>query len=196
MKIKEEFFHVTNAPTTDAGDKAEPEQQTVSRILTTDSEVEGGGSVATQIITSSQALEFANAVRYHCGNCRFFDNRGWRAFVAKADSPLSPMTVREDVNKIRGALLMTMNASVGSMHAGADGDMDVEHALQALGFCGPLGEIEKGDPVIVHPLASCPPELVSPANPAGLFKPRDNDSDAAGEAAYDLVMQRAAGRVP
>lgn len=198
MKIKNDLLHITNQPTKDDGSAAEPEEQTVSRILMTDLDAAGSGgnalgSMKGSIVVASQVSEFANALRHPCANCKHFDNRAFEAFVEKADHPASPIHVRETINAMRAALLQTMNASVHAMHTGQDGDMDVEHALRALGFCRALGEA-MNDHVVVHPLSSCPPEAISPDRPQGWFVARDRASEKAGDAAYDSIMARASGK--
>lgn len=202
MKIKEDLLHITNAPETDDGNKAEPEQQTATRILVSESETTTSqgeplpGGVPVQILVQSQAGVLANALRAQCGGCKHFDNAAFLTFARKADSPAAPLHLREGMNEVRGALLQTMNASVNAMHAGQDGDMDVEHALASLGFCHALTEINGGDDVIVHPLSCCPPEVKSDAQPLGLFSPRDRTSELAGQRAYDNIMNKAAGKIP
>lgn len=195
MKIKQDLMHITSQPVHDDGTKVEAEEQTVSRIITTDVDADVGGSIAGSIVVSKNVAEFAQQARTTCHLCRHFDNEGFIAFLRKADSPAAPLHVREGVNVMRANLLQTQNANLGAMHAGMDGDMDVEHALGALGFCRALYEVS-GDDVVVHPLSSCPPEVIDASRPVGLFSPKDRDSEQIGNAAYDALMHKAAGKVP
>lgn len=200
MKIKQDLLHITNQPVLDDGNKAEPEQQTASRVIITDADASAStgqalGQMNAQVVVSSTAGELARAMRGMCANCKFFDNPAFVSFLAKADHPGAPMHVRAGVNELRAALLQTYNAQLQSMHTGADGDMDVEHALKQLGFCRALTEMAKDD-VVVHPLSSCPEETITESNPSGFFQARDRSSERAGDRAYDNVLKRAAGKEP
>lgn len=199
MKIKQDLLHITNTPTLDDGTPAEPEQQTASRVLLTDADAatttgKAVGAMNAQVIIESSAGEMARALRGMCSNCKHYDNAAFQRFLSQADHPASPMHVREGVNELRAALLQTYNAQLQTMHAGADGDMDVEHALKQLGFCRALGEIHKDD-IIVHPLSSCPPETITDSTPSGLYQSKDRASERAGDKAYDNILKRAAGKV-
>jgi len=195
VKIKQDVMHITSQPVHEDGTKVEAEEQTVSRILTTDVETNVGGGIAGSIVVSKNVAEFAQLARSTCGLCRHFDNESFVSFLRKADSPAAPMHVREGVNSMRANLLQTQNASLNAMHSGMDGDMDVEHAIGTLGFCRALRDIA-GDDVVVHPLSSCPPETIDASRPAGLFSPKDRDSERIGDAAYDALMNKAAGKLP
>lgn len=193
-------MHITNSPTKDDGQRAEPEEQTVSRILTTDAETnmtngQRAGNMQAAVVVSSPVAQFARAMRANCVNCANFDNAAFLSFFQKADHPLAPRHLRESMNSIRAGLLQTQNASVGAMHSGQDGDMDVEHAIRVLGFCHALGEVMKEE-TIVHPLSSCPEDSITPTTPDGYFKPRDRASEKAGERAYDNIMLRASSKAP
>ena len=200
MRIKQDLLHITNAPTKDDGERAEPEEQTVSRVLVTEFEAAGtngktSGVMQGSIVAASQVSDFSRALRYGCATCKHFDMEGFASFLNRADHPAAPMHVRETVNSMRAALLQTMNASVNAMHAGQDGDMDVEHALRALGFCRALSE-SVNEPVIVHPLSSCPPESITETRPQGYYVAKDSTSEKVANSAYDSIMARAAGKLP
>lgn len=200
MKISSDLLHVTANPTLDDGKTAaEPEQQTVSRILNTVAEVESGAPAGTtlpaQIVAQSTVAQFAHALRQPCGNCKYFDNVAFNHFLAQADHPAAPIHMRETINSMRAALLQTQNVQVNAMHTGGDGDMDVEHGLRVLGFCRALGE-HAGEPIVVHPVSSCPPEVINESQPDGFFSPKDNSAETAGDRAYDAIMRRAQGKAP
>jgi hypothetical protein len=199
MKIKQEFFHVTSEPKTDAGTPAEPEDQTVARILTTDADVNAGnlkaGPIAASVVLKVPVTQFTRAMRYNCMLCKHFDNKAFVTIFERADHPAAPIQLRTDMNKIRGALLTTENASLEEMHGGGDGDMDVEQAIRSLGLCHAL-EAAAEDYVIVHPLSMCPDEVITPSQPNGLFQPKDVESERIGEKVYDDIMRRAQGKVP
>ena len=180
------------------GSVAEPEEQTVQRVITTDGEATStdgkmGGVMRTAIVVESQVSDFADAMRSPCAGCKNFDNKGFLALFTKADHPGAPLHMRESMNSLRAVLLQTYNASVQSMHTGQDGDMDVEHAIRVMGFCRALGEMEK-DYVVVHPLSSCPDSVVTPERPKGFFQPKDNEHERIGDKAYDAIMRQAQGK--
>lgn len=198
MKIKQDLLRVTAGGVKADGTVGEPEEQTVQRVMLTDGEAtttDGkiSGSMNTAVVVESQVSEFVRAVRSPCAGCKHFDNKSFLAFFEKADHPAAPIHVRESMNELRGILLQTYNAQVQSMHAGQDGDMDVEHAIRAMGYCRALTEIEK-DYVVVHPLSTCPDGVVTPERPTGFFQPRDNEAERIGNKAYDAIMNRAAGK--
>jgi len=192
MKITSDTITISNAP------GVEPENQVVRRTIGVPGEAtlntgSAAGNLATSVVVDTQVSEFALANRTRCALCKHFDNEAFQRYLAQADHPAAPMHVRREVNDLRASLLMTYNASM-TQHEGQDGDMDVEHALKAMGFCHALTE-EAGESVVVHPLAVCPPEVVDPVTaPVGYFKPRGNESEKFADAAYDRVMKAAAGK--
>jgi DNA-binding transcriptional LysR family regulator len=199
MKIKDDLLHITSFPAKDDGTTAEPEEQTVSRILTSeaDASMQSGqavGSIPMQVVAQSTVAEFAATVRSQCVTCKHFDNPGFLALFRKADHPAAPLQMREAMNSLRAALLQTSNADIQGAHSGMDGDMDVEHAIRSMGFCRALTEMAN-DYVTVHPLSSCPDEVVSPTSPVGLYQPKDNTAERAADEAFDAIMRRAQGKV-
>lgn len=198
MKIINDLTHITNEERNLAGDLAQPEQQTVSRILVTDAEVSGttsgvAGNIPAAVVATSTVAEFARATRAPCHLCAHFDNKAFLELFKRADDPLAPIHLRETMNSVRAALLQTSNAEVGDLSRGQDGDLDVEHAIRSLGFCRALGE-KLSDYVVVHPLTTCPDEVITATEPDGLYKPRDNAHEREGVRAYDSIMRRAQGK--
>lgn len=198
MKIKDDLLHISAVPVKDDGTSAEPEEQTVSRILTTeaDASMTSGtavGSIPMQVVAQSTVAEFAATARSRCITCKHFDNPAFVELFRKADHPAAPIQMREAMNSIRAALLQTSNAEIQGAHSGMDGDMDVEHAIRAMGFCRALGELAN-DYVAVHPLSSCPDEVIGPNSPVGYYQPKDNASERAADAAFDHIMRRAQGK--
>jgi hypothetical protein len=198
MKINADLLHISALPLKDDGTPAEPEEQTATRIIKTAAETEMNtgqavGEIPTQILAQSSVDVFARAVRAQCVTCKHFDNPGFLALFRQADHPLAPMQMRESMNSLRAALLQTANADLQSSHQGMDGDMDVEHAIRALGFCRALTE-QANDYVVVHPLSTCPDEIITPTSPDGFYQPKDNAAERAGNEAFDAIMRRAQGK--
>ena len=200
MKIRADLLKIsTNAMTSD-GNKAEPEQQQVQRVIETTVPIgpQGGatiGAIPGQIVTQSvTAGQMAGTVSHLCGSCCFFDNEEFKKTIREADSPLAGMEQRRAVNDIRAGLLLTKNGQLGEMHSGLDGDMDVEQALQACGFCSALTEHYK-EPIGTHPLSCCPGEVRTATAPYGFYQPKDRSSQRQNDKNYDAVMNTAAGKL-
>jgi hypothetical protein len=209
MKIKADLLKISTNATDVRGVKLEPEQQLARREQVVDAFVrlgygQGGnvvGSMATSIITDQTAGDLAVSLRGTCGNCKWFDNTRWREDLAVGDAQSAPIERRRMVNKIRAALLKTNNAKVQQLHEGQDGDADVEHMLQALGYCKALfafyknqGQANDDALVLVHPISRCPEDAVKNTPPHGLFEPANAAAEAAATAAYDDIMMRAQGK--
>lgn len=203
MKIKNDYFRIANAATDLKGKKLEPEAQPIQRVLET-SFAAGGtngqvyGQMGGEIASQSTAGEVAQRLRAMCAGCKHFDNKDWVKFVRRADDALAPRDQRELVNSMRASLLMTFNATLDATLTDAspaeDGGVDVEHVLMSMGTCHALVS-HYGDVIGVHPLSSCPVEVCGPSQPDGFFEHKSNASSKAGDKGYDVVMQRAAGKI-
>lgn len=209
MKIRGDMLKISSGALNIKGEKLEPEEQLARREVSVDAPVKlGAGSMGTHvgvipsaIVTDQTAGEQANAMRNLCGNCLHFRNDRWLRDLAKADSPASPIEKRRAVNQIRAALLQTQSTKVVSASGGADGDLDVEHALRQLGYCQALFEFFKGagrpnDTAItlVHPASSCPADVRTVATPEGFFQYASPEARKIANANYDKVLQMAAGK--
>jgi len=200
LKIRADLFRISSNGMTADGNKAEPEQQQVQHVIQTDAPVNLTGNTKTvgtmpaEIVTYSTAQEMAQTVSHQCGTCKFFDGEEFVKVIRLADSPAAPMEQRAAVNNIRAGLLQTQNARLGEMHSGQDGDMDVEQALNACGFCKALTE-HYTEPVGVHPLSCCPGDVKSPAAPHGFYQPKNVTAARVAGSNYDKVMNLAAGKL-
>lgn len=180
------------------GTKLEPEQQTVSRVLSTaPSEASSRqtgqiyGSLPTEIVAQTTVAELAQGIKRLCKDCKHYDNPSLQKAIKGAER--SPDLVKRDgINQIRAHLLATQNAVIGQVHDDGQGDVDVEAALASLGVCRALTELDQ-ELVAVHPLASCPAEVVTPTSPHGLFQARDRETTKAQAIAYDTLMGKARG---
>lgn len=199
MRIKADLLKIRNFPRDDVGNKIEPEQQPLQRVLVTDGapvSMQGSGEVKgtipAEIVYNTSVGEFANALRRPCHSCKRFDTRWWLKMKALCEDPTGPKENRAWLNGIRAYLLETQNATIQSSHVSQEGDMDVEHALSVLGVCQPLTEIN-GDPVIVYPTGACPNEICTPDKPHGYYDAKDRDNERMGSSVYDDIMRKATG---
>lgn len=202
LRIKSDLLKVRNLPHDDAGQKIDPEQQPARRVMT----VEGGapvdmsmdrgrqiGSIPAEIIAETTAGEVANTLRSRCFQCANFDTEAWKKLRLIWGNSSDPETFKK-LNGVRMALLATTNPEIARRSEGQDGDFDVEHAIAQLGICRPLSEINKDGVVIVSPISTCPDNVCSPTNPRGLFEPKDKAHEKIGSAAYDQILNMAAGK--
>ena len=198
MRIKKEFLRFRTAPYDDAGQKIEPEQQPVQKVMEIDApaSMRGGpavGSIPTQVIQEMSVGELASAMRKPCFSCKHFDRRAWKLLVARWNSPNSPVEERQYLNMVRAGLLQTKNADIVSKSTGTDGDMDVEHALLMLGICRTLTEVQNA-PIIVHPTGACPAEVCTPTQPDGFYQPKTTKAERMGSQTYDNIIRTAQGK--
>lgn len=196
MKIKADLLRIHNKSLKSDGSIPEPEETPVDRVLVTESQARGTdgrnlGVLPAEVVLQSTAGEVAEQMRRMCVNCKHYDQAQWERTRNAWES--GDLEHRSRVNAVRAALLETQNAQLHLMHAGVDGDTDVEHALSFLGVCHPLTELER-DVIIVHPLSSCPASVCSSSNPNGLFSPKDPVAEKRGSVEFDRIMKIAQGQ--
>ena len=209
MKIRGDLLKISSGALNVKGEKLEPEEQLARREVTVDApvtmtpgQIKGQvGMIPAKIITDQTAIQQATGMRALCGNCLHFRNQEWIRDLKKADSPDSPIEKRKAVNKIRAAILQTQSPKVAEQAIGADGDLDVEHALRSLGYCKALFEFLKGAGknneeavTLVHPASHCPADVCTDGNPDGFFQFASAEARAAASANYDKIMNVAAGK--
>lgn len=197
MKIREELLRITTVKKDEAGEHVEPEQQRVQQVTPMDfaASMRDGRAVGTlpgEIIRETTAGEMALAMRKPCFSCKHFDRAAWKKLYFKWNDPGSPMEMRNFLQNIRAHLLETQNVELVDKHQTQEGDLDVEHAILAMGVCRPLTEITN-DVAIVYPRATCPPNVCSPDKPDGLYEPKHTEAERMGSAVYDRVMRTAQG---
>ena len=201
MKVKSDQILIDTATNNPDGSPREPEEAPAARVILTDAEVSNGasaetpsGSIPASIVLESTAGEMATGFRYTCMNCKHFNAHAWsRLHQAWRMAPNDSIDAQQ-LNAIRAGLLTTQNADLASLHNDGQNYLDVEGAVQALGVCEPLSEID-GDIIIVHPLGGCPEMVRSPMKPQGLFDARDLDAEKRGSAVFDGLMRKAQGNV-
>ena len=189
MKIKRELLQLAHV----ADGKCEPEEVAARRLYqgSTGVSLQGGaeaGGIPLQIEAPTTAGEIAAQQQRPCTACAHFDNKCWLATKRAWES--GDIERRKDLNRIRFAIVGTGNAAISNASEGADGDLDVEHAVNMLGVCRAMTQAN-GDAVIVHPLGGCPDTVCGPTQPHGFFSPKDSDVERHGAKLYDAVMQQA-----
>ena len=207
MDIKSDTLQVLPVTHSPDGKPLEPEERPAQRVLgvavaPTGHIVPGQPvtiGVPTTINIEGTAGEFAQGFRHQCQSCIHFSPAAWQTLRAKWEN--SPDLIeRKFVNGIRGMLLSSGNAQLAERHMGQDEELDVEHALQAMGLCRALTEIfsdhyRQFAPQIIHPLGGCPAQ----PGPSGedltqLFTPKNRQAARAGAQAYDAVLHAAVKR--
>ncbi len=156
------------------------------------------GSIPAVIQYDTTAGELADGARTACQACRHWDQTTWLKMVRDADSPLASKEDKWTITQARTRLFKAYGA-------------DYEAALMQFGICKVMSEIIHGwvkkDPLhwpaATSADANCP-EYVSagmsplgipnrvtiktPANPFGLFKPKDLDAIKIGNQRRDGVL--------
>lgn len=198
MKIRQDLFNVTSGGFHDDGTKAEAEEETTTRILTSDAPVTAGQeatgkSMPLQIVAYGTAGEIAANFNRLCSNCKYCDKTAWLKIVHDAEGQQGTPESRHAINEVRGALLMTQNAKVLETGLTEDNDFDVESVLKSLGLCHALTEHYR-EFVIVHSQSSCPLEVVTPTQPQGFFHARDGEARRDGARNRDAILNAAQGK--
>jgi hypothetical protein len=150
---------------------------------------------------SGKAGEMANAARTACVGCKHWDNRALKSFVANAEGPASSAESRQTVQSMRERI-----KRAGYGFKNKLGFHDVEATLHAHGICRVLSDwIEScvgRDPMFWPAIswreASCPNicragphelNVVTPAEPFGLFSPVDSEATKVGAGRYDAILK-------
>jgi hypothetical protein len=206
LLIKKEILDFSRAPQTDA------EGQIARRRFVTEAPIgpQGGagvGQIPAVIEYQTGAGQLADSVQSNCGSCRFHDRKAWRQYVSRMTGPASSAEDRQTIQTLRARILMN---GVGVFDA--NDELDVEATLgKFFGICQPLSEWTKGVvgenpihwPVATTRDAACPTtiavaghtmQVVTPAEPLGLFKPKDLDATKLGAARRDAVLFDAMGK--
>lgn len=202
LKITGEQIHIGNQPQVD------PEGQTVVREFrgTAPTTMQSGGANAavsgglrdTPLVVqySGKAGEMANAARTACAGCRHWDHRAWLQFLSRAEGPASSAESRQTVATTRARIATAIGPEPKA----------VEHALRSQGICRVLSDwiesVAGRDPMFwpAHswPNATCPNivragahelNIVTPAEPFGLFSPVDIDAEKHGTNRYDAILK-------
>lgn len=206
LQITSERTLVANTP------GVEPEAQEVKRQYT--AAVPAGprtgaavGSIPGVIEYGTTAGLMANAVRGACAGCRHFDVKLWNRYLAAAEAPMASAESKQTMQAMRARIAMA-----GYGYTDKTGKVDIEATMKAHGICRVLSDWVEGAvgkdpvhwPVVCWREAVCPTyvaaaqhrmDVVTPAQPLGLFVPIDREAVGIGDKRYDAVMYEAAGKV-
>ncbi len=206
LRISDKKIEFSQTPNTDAeGQTARVSYGT--RIAGGMGQVNSGemGSIPGQIVYESNVNDFASGAKTACTACRHWNQKAWYKFVADSVGPLAKPQDRDTIKGTRNRLAL------------AYGVENVQAAMLSMGICQVLTEIVKGwvgehpmhYPVVTQEGASCPTyvaagmsplgipnraNIVTPAAPFGLFKPKDLDATTIGDKRRDAVLFSAAGK--
>jgi len=168
--------------------------------------VNAQGSIPAIIEYKTTAGVLANVVKSSCAGCARHDVKAWRQFVAAATGPASSAESRQTIQTLRGRIMVD---GVGFFDDA--GEIDIERTLMSFGICRVLSDWVEGAvgrdpmhwPVVTSRDATCPTyvaagtarmEVVTAAEPLGLFKARDLEARKIGAEQYDNVLFDAAGK--
>lgn len=211
MKIDKQEIRIIPATHDVGGEKLEPEQRPAEIALHTGATLRmGNGPIAAEssptahipgIVTlDAVAGDIANSMRNRCGDCAHFDRPAWIALYKKWR--VGTYEEQQQLNALRAAADKVNDEEYRAKHEDQDGDLDTEHAIQAMGICHALTDYWskiKGaaDEQLFTPECSCPDQF-GPDNTylGACFKPRDVNARKHGDKGYDSIMQAAAGRSP
>lgn len=204
MELKSDVIRIAPATHTPDGKPLEPEERPAERVIATGAPLSFStgqkisDSFPSVIHEATTAGAIAQGVRRLCQTCEYFDNPGWMEFKNKAI--VGSKEDRELINEIRYAIdyATSQDAATRAMHEDeTDGSLDLEHALNAMGFCRAMTEVcsrfeMKFSPQIVHPHASCP-DMQGPNGESfsNLYKPRKGAPQSEAAKAYDAIMRAA-----
>ena len=157
-----------------------------------------GFAIPSSVRVTGRSVEFATNFKHRCGLCLNFDNIGFLKWKLRSD--LGTPAQRLEVDALRGQV-MEREPEIGEKHVGADGDFDVEHALNTCGLCRALTSIFKEE-AIMWPESGCPDYRGSDMVPieqrvdySSLFRPRNKEAVADGDSGYDAILKSAQGQV-
>lgn len=199
--------------------KVEPEQQAAVREFSVAAPAgfqqsgEAGasntqGNIPTIVRYESTAGEMAQARMSACTACKHWDNRALQKYVALSTGPLATPEQKQTIQTMKARIMLK-----GSGYMKDDGSLDVDGTLASFGICRVLSEWVKGVvgedpmywPIVTQPEANCPPschakasalQVVTDAQPLGLFVPKDLDAKKVGAKRYDEVLRLAQGKKP
>jgi len=146
------------------------------------------GNLPTIIQYQGKAGEMANAARTACVGCRHWDNRAMLKFISNSEGPLSSAEDRETLKNMRSRVTKE------------------GFKLEEFGICRVLSDwVEQcvgRDPFFWPSIswreATCPNvchagqfklDVVTPAEPFGLFSPVDMDAQKIGANRYDAILK-------
>lgn len=207
MELRADTITVVPATHDPDGKPLEPEQAPAVRSIgvTTPLTFNSGQLIRQDMPASfdyeTTAGEIAVGLRYSCAGCIHFNQRRWQTL--KHDCEWNgDIEKRRWVNEVRSAIESSLPEREREKHIDEQsGELDVEHAMMALGVCDALTEewsrkFNQSFPVLLFPLCGCPDVDPLGAPQAPPFQPRDRSAARAAAKAYDGMLGMARGKAP
>lgn len=198
MDVKSDEVVVYPTKRDEEGKQIAPEEVPAERVLKIDVPLMSGGKQvgvlgAGEVRMAGTAIEFASGFRNRCQLCQWFDNKLFREIKTQMEAS-TDKEVRQVLNNLRASICASEHEGVNHRSETRTLDLDVEHALNLMGYCHALTEVYNA-PCFVHPLGGCP-DYPGPNGEdlSTLFRPASNDADKIGTAGYDSIMLGAAGK--
>ncbi len=192
--------------------QVDPEGQSAKRTFSAPVDIGPGaagvvnklGTIAGKFEYDVNVGELANVAKSSCAGCRHFSREAFLKLVSEWTGPASTAAQRQTIDGYR--------AKIKADNLGYVGETVEQTLYSSFGICHVLSEWVKGAvgehpgywPVTPMRDATCPTyvsagaarmDVVTAAQPLGLFKPRDLDSKKIGAARYDNVLFDAAGKL-
>lgn len=161
------------------------------------------GLIPGKIQYTTNVGDMANGARTACAGCKHFDVRAWQTFLSAATGPASSAESRQTIETMKARIMMA-----GYGYTDNNDEVDIERTIAQHGICRPLSDWVEASvgrnpihwPVVAWREASCPNtchagphtlQVVTPAEPLGLFRPKDLDAQKIGAGKYDAVLHAA-----
>lgn len=183
MDVNDDKLLIQSVPyNLETGEKLEPEEVPTSRVIVGGAAATGKesgellGMIPASMERQSTAIEFANARRYVCGNCKHFDQVAYQEWITKTTE--GQLFEREQRTTFAQDFAMNPNRP------------ELVHAMRYLGFCRVLTEMQR-DLRVTRPDYSCVGGTAD--NPAGYWDPVTSEDEKAAAANYDHILRVAQG---
>lgn len=184
MDVKDDKLLIQSVPyDVETGEKLEPEAVPVSRVIVGGAAVEGKqtgeilGSIPASMERQSDAIEFANARRSLCGNCKHFDQAGYFKWISETTEGQQ----FEAEQRTRFAQDYVMSPT----------RPELVYAMKFLGFCRILTEIHK-EMSVTRPDYSCLGSTID--QPLGYWDPVTTEDEKIASSNYDHILRVAQGK--
>lgn len=183
MDVKDDKLLIQSVPyNLETGEKLEPEEVPAARVIVGGAAVVGKetgevfGAIPASMERQSDAIEFANARRYACGNCKHFDQVAYQEWITKTTE--GQLFEREQRASFAQDFVMNPNRP------------ELVLAMKYLGFCRVLTEMHR-DLRVTRPDYSCIGGTAT--NPAGYWDPVTSADEQIAAANYDHILRLAQG---
>lgn len=183
MNVNDDKLLIQSVPyDLETGEKLEPEAVPTSRVIVGTATAMGKesgeflGMIPTSMERQSDAIEFANARRSLCGNCKHFDQAGYLKWITETTE--GQLFEAEQRSKFAQDFVMNPHRP------------ELVHAMKFLGFCRIITEINH-ELSVTRPDYSCLGATVD--QPLGYWDPVTSEDEKIASANYDHILRVAQG---